>query len=150
MGDGEFPEHRLAFRGHLDQHFAVVVDVAVAADEAQRRQPVHEADHRMVFELKLPREGADRGESVGGQPLDGEQELVLLGLQAGRAGFGLAEHEEAADEVAEPRQVPIVGFAEPGGLRPHGAVNYIVLRYTVNGGRTRPTVLENIRSPIPV
>lgn len=114
MGDRQPLEDGLAQGGDLDQDFAPVDGTTVAADHAERGQAVDEADHRVVLELELPGQGADGRSRAGRQPLDRQQELVLLGLEARAAGLALAEHQEAADEVAEPRETLVVWFANPG------------------------------------
>ena len=131
MGDRKPAEDALALRGDLDQDFPLIEDVPVAADEAQGGQAVDEPDDRVVLELELPREGADRGEPFGRQALDRQEELVLLGLQPGAPGLPFAEGEEAADQMAEMRQALIIRLAEPFPTRWHTTADYIALRYKV-------------------
>lgn len=105
MGDRELPEDALALGRDLDQDFPVVEGAPVSPDHAEGGKPVDELDDRMVFELKLPGQGSDRGKTVGGKTFDREQELVLLGLEPGIPGGLLAEGEKAADQMAKMRQV---------------------------------------------
>ena len=119
MGERQFAEDGLRLRSDLDQDFALVQGVAVAADHAQRGQAVDEAHDGVMLQLQLPGQGADGRQPVGGQPLDREEQLVLLGLEALLAGRPLAEHEEAAKKVAEVGQALIIWLAHPGMLRAH-------------------------------
>ncbi|MGH7049125.1 MAG: hypothetical protein ACREFS_13545 [Acetobacteraceae bacterium] len=50
--------------------------------------------------------------SPSGLPLR-EQCLVLAGRQAGAASRPLAEFEEPAEEIAELRELPVLGRTEP-------------------------------------
>jgi len=119
VGEREFPEQGFALRGDFDQDFPVVERVSVAAHHAERGQAVDELDHGVVLELELPGEGADRRQVVGGQPLDRQQQLVLLRLEAGVACRLLAERQKAADQMAEKRQILIIWFAQPRNTRGH-------------------------------
>ena len=89
----------------------MVKGVPIAADHSEGGQAVDELDDRVVLELELPGERADGREAVRRKPLDGEQQLVLLGLEPRLAGRLLAEGEEAPEEVAEMGQVLVIRLA---------------------------------------
>src|SRR4029077_4516139 len=81
---------------------------------------VDELDGAVVTELEPLGEGADRGRDAGRHATDGEQQLVLPGLEPDRAGSLLAEAKEPSQLVAERRQRAVVRMGEPH------ASNYIV------------------------
>lgn len=66
MRKRELPQDRLALRGDLDEDFTMIEVVTDAPDDAQANHPVDEFDDGVVLELKLPGQGADRGQPVGG------------------------------------------------------------------------------------
>jgi hypothetical protein len=89
----------------------MVQRIPVAPDHSQGREAVDQLHDRMVLELELPGQGPDRGKLVGRQAFDREEQLVLLGLQAGLPGRIFAEGHEAADEMSEMRQVLVIWLA---------------------------------------
>ena len=132
MGDRKSPEEGLALRGDLDQDFAVIQHVAVAAHQPQGGQTVDEPDDGVMLELELPGEGADGRQAVGRKPLDRQEQLVLLGLEARLPSDPLAEGQEAADEVAEMGEALVIRLTQPRRLHGHIRKDYIVVRYKVN------------------
>lgn len=116
MGERELPEHALAFGGDVDQDLAMIVGMAQPPEHAEGNHPVDQSADRVMLELQLPRQISDRREAVGGQPLDGEQQLMLLRLKPGAAGRLLAEHQESAEKVAEPRERDEVGIGHVGNI----------------------------------
>jgi hypothetical protein len=119
MDYGEFSKDPLPLRGDADPDFALVVGVAAADREAQPDEPVRELHDAVVAELELPGEGADsRGRPFREAP-DGQEELVLLGLQARPPSGLLAEREEPPDQVPEPRQGAVVRVGKVAGPRRH-------------------------------
>jgi hypothetical protein len=119
VDDGEFPKDPLSLRSDADPDFPVVLGVAAAGRESQPDEPVGQLDDAVVAKLELPGEGADGG----GRPLreapDGQEELVLLGLEARPPRGLLAEREEPPDQMPEPGQRAVVRVAKVAGLRSH-------------------------------
>jgi len=116
VADREFPKDPLPLRGDADPDFTVVGGVAAADRESQPDEPVGQLDDAVVAKLELPGEGADgRGRSFREAP-DGQEELVLLGLEARLPSGLLAEREEPPDQMAESSQgavVPVAKLARP-------------------------------------
>jgi hypothetical protein len=106
----QLAEDRLPFRRDLDQHLALVELVPEPPQDPGGHHPVDESDDGVMAELELPGEGADRGNGVLRESLDGQEQLVLLGLKPLRARGRLAERQEPPEEVAELRQRPVVGI----------------------------------------
>jgi len=140
VGDRESPEEGVALRGDLDQHFAVIQHVSVAAHEPQGGEPVDEPDDGVMLELELPGKGADGRQAVGRESLDRQEELVLLGLESGAPRDLLAEGHKAPDEVAEMGEALVIRLIQPRRVQRHVRGKYIVLRYKVNprNGEWRP------------
>jgi hypothetical protein len=124
MDDGEFSKDPLALRGDADPDLAVVRGVAASDREAQPGEPVGQLDDAVVAELELPGEGADGRGRPFREALDGQEELVLLGLEARLPRGLLAEREEPPDQVPEPRQGAIVRVAKVAGPRRHSQKVY--------------------------
>lgn len=83
------------------QNLTVVRRVAAAPDQAELRRAVRELHNGVMTKLELPRQRSDRRGGTGREPLHGEEELVLAGLQPGGAGGLLAEDQESPGQVAE-------------------------------------------------
>jgi hypothetical protein len=94
--------------------------------------------HGVGLDLEPVSDGADDGWLVGvRQTGQGEQQLVLLGLESGSVGSLLAEVEQAAKLEAELSQATQVGRSQGGGTRAHVG-KYIVIRYTSRNQRCTP------------
>ena len=116
MGFGESLQQAVAVRRHLDQDLPAVGQVAAPPDHALPLEASRQLDDAVVAELELPGQSADRGRSIG-EPLHGQEQLVLLGLQALFAGGALTEDQEAAD------QMPILNqFAEIPAIQISGEI----------------------------
>ena len=75
---------------------------AYAFDQTALGQTIHQADGAVVAHHQVFGKAADRGAVIIVERLDGEQQLVLLGLQTFISRGFLAEMEEAADLVTKP------------------------------------------------
>jgi hypothetical protein len=65
-----------------------------------------------VLDLEALGDDSDGGPIVRAQRLEDQQELVLLRLDAGRAGGGLAEGEKATELVAQLGEGTVLRCAE--------------------------------------
>jgi hypothetical protein len=117
MGERQLPQHGLAPGGDLDQDGALVLRVADPAEHADLDHPVQQPDDGVVLELQLPGQGADRRLLSRRKSLHGQEELVLPGLQARRAGGLLAERQEAAEEMPEAGEGGVLGVRRDAARR---------------------------------
>ncbi len=83
------------------QDFSSVGTAARADDQSLGFEAATQFDRAVVADLQALGESADGGRHSRWQPLESEQSLMLLRLNAGCAGGILAEIQEAADFVAE-------------------------------------------------
>src|SRR5581483_9678372 len=128
----ELVQQRLAARGEADEHLAAVGLAAAAANQPLGFGAIHQLDGAVVLEVQTLGELADGRLLPGGVAADGEQELVLLGLDPGGAGGLLAEVDEAADLVAQLGERAVLVGTQVGLKRLH-AEDYIVSRYICRG-----------------
>ena len=119
MMHGQLPEDRLAVPGEVDEDLAAIPGVPSPSDQAAVDQAVDELDGAVVTELEPLGDLADGRDPARREPLHGEEQLVLLGLEPGRPRRLLAEVQEAADLVPElgERTVRRAGDALRGGDR---------------------------------
>lgn len=101
MRQGKSGKQPLTLRGHLDENLARIEVAATPYRESPRNQAVHQLHGAVMADLQALGEHPDGGSLALGQSFDGEQELVLVGLDAGGPRLVFAEHEEAADLVAK-------------------------------------------------
>ena len=113
MVQRELAEHRLSPRREFDEDLASVDECAAPPHEPPLRQAVDQLDGAVVVHLEPLGQLADRRVPAPREALHGEQELVVLGLEAGGTGRLLAESEEPADLVAELGQGPVGGRRHP-------------------------------------
>ncbi len=65
---------------------------------------VDQFDHAVMVQLHPLRQRADGWDQLPGQAFDGQQELILLGVQAGISGLGLHVAQEPPQLITELRQ----------------------------------------------
>ena len=130
MGAAEAVKNRLARARKGNQNFAMVGFSMGAPEEAAGAQAVDQFDGAVMPDEQARGKLADDGPRAFGQAGDGQQKLMLAGLEAVRAGLLLAEVQEPVDLEAEIRQQPEVGLGE--GF--YCAHKYIVARYIWPGG----------------
>jgi hypothetical protein len=116
---GEPAQAGRSFGRKADADLAAIVCAADPFDQAAGGEAVDQPDGAVVANQKVIGELADGGAFGLIEPLNGEEDLVLLRLEAFGAGGLLAEMDETADEKAEPAEGPVIG---PGHI-------YIVPRY---------------------
>jgi hypothetical protein len=90
-----------AFRGEDHANLAAIGVVADALDEAVLRQAIDEADGAVMADEQMLGQLSDGRAVPVRKSSDGEQDLVLLRLEALGPGRLFAEVEEAADLVTE-------------------------------------------------
>ena len=117
------PEYPVPFGGDLDEDFAPVGAGLSPAHEAALGQAVDQLDRAVMLDLNSFGELGDSGLGALGKTLQGKQQLVLAGLEAGRVGSVLAEAEKAPELVAELGEGTVVD-----GGSAHAAI-CIVSRY---------------------
>ena len=94
-------EQRGARTGEPQADAPAIVDVVLAFDEPALFEPIHEANHAVVFQLQPVGEGPDHHRSLKAERLHPEQDLMLLRGQAGLFDGAAAEIQELADMEAE-------------------------------------------------
>ena len=123
---GDILKDAFAARQQGNQYTSAVVAAAAAAHVAALLQAVDQLHSAVVLQRQALRQGADGGFFSLGQPANGEQKQVLLGLESRGQGYFVALAEKLPDAVSQFSQGPVL----PGGdLRRHSS-KYIVVRYT--------------------
>jgi hypothetical protein len=125
-------ENVFASRRQTYQHAAAVNRVGRTLDETMSRHPVDQLDRAMVPNLEPLSNLADRCSVVHGEPLDRQQQLMLLRLEAGRASHFIAEMQEATDQQPEAGKRRVVNVVRRKGATVHKARLY---RVTIENGR---------------
>ncbi len=105
-------QQALARRGQPDAHLAPVLIRNAARDCAAVAQPVDQLDCAVMPDLQAPGELLNGGSHPGWEPLDSQQQLVLLRLQSVRPGGFLAVSQKPADLMTELRQCAVSGRRE--------------------------------------
>ena len=109
MREGKLPEDARARPSEMHDYLPPVVRSAAARYVAVIFQAIHQFHHAVMFELQSPGQLAYGGLHVFGQAFDGEQQLMLLRLQAVPPGLLLAEMQVEPDLVTELGQRAILG-----------------------------------------
>ena len=122
---GEGAKGPVAGGREADENFATVIGGGFANDIAAGGEAVDQLDGAVVTDLKTVGEFGDSGELSRGKAFDGEEELVLLGLDSMGAGGFFAVTEKFADLVAEFGERAVGVEGEITG----GRHDYIVSRY---------------------
>jgi len=90
-----------------DAHEASVAGTWRLANQTPPASALDQADDGVVALLKKLGQLGNRGPAASREALDPEQELVLLGSQAGGARSLLAKSQEPAQLIARPSQPPL-------------------------------------------
>jgi hypothetical protein len=133
---GKARKQALTLRCHLDQDLAPVDVAATPCRKSPLDQAIRQLHGAVMANLQAFGERADRGPPPLGKSFDGEQELVLPGLDTGGPRLAFAEREEAADLVAKLGQSLVVDLG-----------NHIVKRYNAPGPAFGTSFLPSDESP---
>jgi len=98
----------------VQAHHAVIVLVSFPSEEPGADRPVDELARGVVTQEQRVGDLADGRSALLGAPAHGEEQLVLRSRQALGLGALLAPAKEPAQLGAEPEQVLVVAFREPG------------------------------------
>lgn len=112
MGLGEGGQELFAGPCQLHQDGARVSGIGGAADGTAALQAIDQFDGAVMLQKQAAGQFADRGRRSLRQALDGEQQLVLLRLQAGGAGLIFTELQELPQLVAELRESAVARCVE--------------------------------------
>src|SRR5581483_11900660 len=99
----------LTFLGEREKDGTPVFLGSLPPDESPLYQPGREFHGAMVLQLELLRDLLDAGLLLGRKPANREQELVLLGFQAGLLGYFPPATQKSGELVAELRQGLVLG-----------------------------------------
>ena len=125
MRQGETAQNAQPRRSEANPDFALVFQAGSACDGSGGFEAVYELDGAVVLDEKTRGDFADGRLDLGGEAMDGEQQLVLLGLDPVLFRGGFAEVEKLADLAAEFGEIAVL----VGGKIGLGHDNYIVTRY---------------------
>src|SRR5438552_3937867 len=104
MREGEPREQITSARGHRQRDLAPVACAPRTTDEAALGRATGKLHRAVVLDRQTRGERADGRRPFGAEPADGQEELVLLRLDAGGPGRLLAEIEEPTDDEPDLRQ----------------------------------------------
>ena len=119
MVQRQLAQHSLAARRQVNQHLAVVLRAAASPCQASLLQPVKKLHGAVMLNLEPLGQVADRGWRSTGQPLHGQQQLVLLRLESRGASRLLAEMQEPPDLMTELGQSAVLADGDAGGSPGH-------------------------------
>jgi hypothetical protein len=108
MDQGEALEQTFPLGRDLNQDLAPIDSARRPAHKAPSLQPVDQLDRAVMAKQEALREISDRGGSTGGNAPQGQQELVLRGIDPRLARRAFAETEKTPDLVAKLRERPVV------------------------------------------
>ena len=128
MKVGQLAENRLAVRGNPHQYPAPIGGVNLAHDQSLLVEAINQADGAVMTDVEAIGEGADGWRSASRQPLQGQQQLVLLRVQPVGTSGAFAERQEPADLVTELGERLVIRIARAAHL-----LN-IVTRYKLRAG----------------
>ena len=101
MRDRELSQNAGARTRQMNHHLAAILLAGLPRDVSQLLQPVYQFHRAVMFQLQPLGQFADGRRGAVRQTLDGQQQLVLLGLHAGGPHLLLAEAEKSPDLIAE-------------------------------------------------
>jgi hypothetical protein len=101
MNGSQPAEKFLTACGDPGMNLAAVGGTGLSPDEAAVAQPIDQFDGCVVSKLHSFRQHANRGRNFGSQTLYGEQQLMLLAVQAILPGSLFTECEKFSDLIAE-------------------------------------------------
>ena len=106
---GQIGQQRLARRRELNQYPPAVLRVWAAANKTPRNSAIDQFDSAVVLDLEPTRQVAHgRRLERRGNPLQCQQQLVLLRLDTGRVRGTFAEVKKAAQLEAKTRERNVV------------------------------------------
>jgi hypothetical protein len=97
-------------RRQFDQHFTLILGAMFASKGATLHKAINEFDCAVVTETELLRKRGDGGTAALRQPLDCEENLMLLGFNSLGTGRLFAEAQELPDTVTELGETPKAKF----------------------------------------
>src|SRR5258708_34643005 len=100
-------QHPLAFWRQRDTHGPPVraLLVLAARHQAARLRAIHQPDYGVMPDLQSLGKLADVGPLSTGKPLDGQQQVIVLGSEADLVGLELCLPDELPQRVAEVGQL---------------------------------------------
>jgi hypothetical protein len=101
MKGGQATQHGFALRRQAEQHLSTIAVAAFALQEATLLQLVAECHGRVMLDAEALGNRADGRAHARGQAAHGQQQLMLLRLDARRARRLLAERQEPTHLVAK-------------------------------------------------
>jgi len=119
VGGGQALEDTAAAGREVEAHDAPVVLIGLAAHEASCLGTIGQLDGGVVAKQQVLCDVPDRGRQGARVAADGQQELVLLGGQAGQLGLLLAPAQELAQSGPEGQQLAVLGVIEPAVVGGH-------------------------------
>jgi hypothetical protein len=103
----EFPQKLFSEWRHFQQDLAGVRLAVLPRNRTVSYQPVRQLDGAVMPQAKPGRHGRDSGTNPLRQPLNGEQQLMLLRLDPVRSRGFLAEVQKLANPVSECRDLAV-------------------------------------------
>ena len=131
---GEPREESLPATAEPDRHPAAVGGVPAAGHQAAPLEPVDELHRAVVSQHEALGQLSQARPRPSRRAADGEEQLVLLGLEARRAGLALGEGQEAPDAVPELGQQLVLGVAQVHAMGDPGARSAEIYRETIRMG----------------
>jgi len=128
VGNRKLREQLFAARRHNEPHLAPIGAAARASNPAACFQTAAQLHRAVVTNLEALGQNAHGCFPSAGPPFDGQESLVLLRLDTGRARSALAEIQERANFIAEVGERLVVN---PSGCPVLHHPKYIVSRYKV-------------------
>jgi hypothetical protein len=115
VGAGELPDEPVPFIGKANADDAGILDVVLAADDADGLRPVDQPDSAVALQQEVLSQVANGGRLGARVALDGHQQLVLSGGQADRGCLVLAPAQEPPQRHPELQVVLEILRARPNG-----------------------------------
>jgi hypothetical protein len=88
---GQLSQYLLTLERKRQQDLPPIFAAARPPDVSRGHQSIHKFDPTVVLNLQTLRQFSDGGPTLGGQPFQGEHQLVLSGLQTRATGRLFAE-----------------------------------------------------------
>jgi hypothetical protein len=109
------PQHGPPLRPELDDDPSAILPVAAPAHHSPSRQAIDQLHHAVVPDLQTLRQDTYGDRLAALEPLELQEQLVLLRLHPGRAGGDLTQTQELADPIPELGERGVVdGILSPG------------------------------------
>jgi hypothetical protein len=108
VNQGQTLEQPFSFARDLNQDLAPIAAAWRSANKASIFQPVNQFNRAVMAQQEALGEIPDRGGGAGRDSPQGQQELVLRGIDSGVACRSLAEVEETTDLESKLRQRSVI------------------------------------------